>query len=77
VNSTILEDGRPVRGLTNQAHCQNFAWVGQEGVTDIVAYEEPGECAAVPWFRIYAGEEIVSRVAARHVAVHYVTKEAF
>ncbi len=40
-------------------------------VTKIMPYGESGEYALVPWFAVFAGDEIVGRVPANQVAVYY------
>ena len=70
--SSILEDPREIRGLTNEAQGENFAWVGQDGVTRIVAYGEDGHMARVPYFAVYRnGDQPCSRISAGQVAVYY------
>ena len=46
--------------------------VGSSGVTAIVAYDEYGEFAMLPWVAVYRGDEIIVRVPAQQVSVHYV-----
>lgn len=41
--------------------------VGQNGVTEIVPYEESGEMAMVPWFKVYVGDGVKFRVNAAFV----------
>ena len=49
----------------------NDVWrVGFEGTTRIEAYGEPGEYGDKPWFKVWVGDEIVTRVNAS--AVGYV-----
>ena len=69
--TTILEDKRPIKGLTNERQGCNFAWVGQGGVTRIEAYGEPGHMAMLPWFAVWHDDHLAGRVSADHVAVVY------
>lgn len=67
----ITEDERPIVGLCNHQNHTDVAWVGTDGITEIVAYEENGEMAPVPWFAIKVGDEIVARCAAAGLSVIY------
>lgn len=45
------------------------AWAAQ--VTRIVAYDEYGQQAFVPWLAVFAGDQILVRIPADQVSVHY------
>ena len=56
-----------IRGLTNDIHACNIAWVGQDGVTRIEETEKPGQMAMVPWYRVYRGDDLFMEVNAAQV----------
>lgn len=68
----ILEDKRPIESIyfENSGDGESNK-VGVFGVTEIVAYPETGEMAHVPWIAVKIGDEVISRVAARHVSINY------
>ena len=55
----MLEDDREIAALDYEEGPGPV--VGQCGVTAIIAYGEPGDCAYVPWFAVYRGEHITER----------------
>ena len=48
---------------------------GKNGITKIVQYFENGQMAAVPWFAIYKGENIITRMDAVNCIVVYKESE--
>ena len=68
--TTILGDGRTITAIFWPDDTMHR--VGEFGVTEIKAYGEPGHYALVPWFAVYKGDALVSRVPADQVAVWYV-----
>jgi len=40
---------------------------GKAGITDIIAYDENGELAPVPWIAVYKGDFLFARMPARQV----------
>ena len=67
----IVYDERPVSALYFEGEGAGRIKVGESGVTAIVAYEEFGEMAGVPWFAIYKGDKIKERWPARMCGVVY------
>lgn len=45
--------------------------LGENGVTDIVAYGEVGPYTIVPWIAIYEEDELSVRVPASHLTIQY------
>ena len=71
---TIREDDRPILELVFPGVEGAIYRVGTFGLTRIVAYAENGQGASVPWFALYQGEALQTRVNAAHVeSVHYTT----
>ena len=75
--TTILEDPRPITALMYAYHMSYFAKVEEGGHTKIEAYREFGEEPPDLWLRVYVGDKVVSRIAARHVEIHYAHSPAF
>lgn len=67
----IAEDQRPIQGISNDAQCQDVAWVGVAGVTEIIAYQEPGQMGYVAFYAVMKGKHLAMRVPAAHVSVRY------
>jgi len=67
---TIVEDERPITSVFCGPSGNNFT-VGTENITAIIAYNECGEYAHVPWVAIYRGEEIAYRYPAHQLAIGY------
>lgn len=74
---TIAEDKRPIAGLSNDNAGADVAWVGQNGVTEIVPYQESGEYAKVAFFAVKKGDFIFRRVPALQVTVTYQEPQPF
>ena len=67
----IIDDERPIKGISlNNKHGGNFH-VGQLGVTKIVPYGENGMGAHITWIAVYAGEEITARIAPNTASIYY------
>ena len=62
----IYDDPREIESIAGQIGC----WSTADG-SRIVAYREHGQGDYVPYYAVYRGDEIVSRVPASFVAVHY------
>lgn len=74
MTSRMMEDGRTIHGITNEALGQDIVFIGRGGVTRIECYEEPGQGACVPWFAVWKGQEISRRISSvGPIGVHYVT----
>jgi hypothetical protein len=58
----ILGDDRTIKSVHFQRG-KGYT-VGENGVTEIVAYGEPGQMAKVPFIAVYKGSEIATRVPA-------------
>lgn len=64
--------GLRIKGLTCDVAQTNFAWVGQDGVTEIRYSQEPGEHSRVPWFSVWKGDIMSAMVNGSHVScIHY------
>lgn len=68
----IYDDPRPIESISGQIGCWSTA-----GGLRIVAYKEHGEMAYVPYYAVYRGDEIIARVPASFVAVHYQAEASF
>ena len=64
----LSKDDRPIRDIFNDYAAR---FVGQDGITKIVAYDEHGEMDWVPWFAIFKGDEIYERIPAKAWGVTY------
>jgi hypothetical protein len=73
----ITKDERTISGLVIDDNQRAYDWnptVGNNGITKIVAYDEAGEMAYVPWFAIYADDNLVRRVNGKYVVEISYTK---
>ena len=70
MTTTILDDKREIFSLTFE-NDEYYSVIGN--ITKIVAYGEPAQYCNVPWFAIYEGDEIKTRVPAGQVSVVYKT----
>lgn len=57
---SVMDDDREIDSLLIDG--KGWQGVGSDGITKIVCYGERGEMSLVPWFAIYKGDGIVSRV---------------
>jgi len=68
----LMKDDRPIQAIYWPQE-DNPGWrVGESGVTAIVPYEEYGENCMLAWIAVFRGDEIIVRVPAQQVSVHYV-----
>ena len=65
---------RPIAMIGVEHEFGFYARVGSKGVTKIIAYDEAGEMAPVPWLAVYKGDKLWNRIAARHVRIEYDTE---
>ncbi len=70
-HTTLSSDSRPIRRVFF-VNGSNGYEVDGIGVTKIEAYDEHGEQAFVPWVAVFCGDDIIIRIPARAVSVHYV-----
>lgn len=68
----IYDDPRAIESIAGQIGC----WSAASG-NRIVAYREHGQGDYVPYYAVYRGDEIVARVPASFVAVHYAVEQSF
>lgn len=66
----ILQDDREIAELWFPGAGAGFR-VGQEGVTRIVAYGEPGLHCELPYFAVWFGDHLNNRVPATTAVVVY------
>ena len=73
VVTRIALDRRTIRAVEDSPVTEGGeGWVvGQRGVTCILAYEEPGEGAMVPWFAIFKDRFLCCRCPAAGHSVLY------
>jgi hypothetical protein len=69
-HTELSRDARPIWSVFWPVEGAGFT-VGQGKCTRIEAYDENGELAHVPWVAVFFGDEIVARIPANQVAVHY------
>jgi len=72
--TTIVNDKREILQLACDIAQVDIASVGRNGVTKIVAYEEPGQMAMIPYLAIYKGNFLVERIPAYQVRIIYKEK---
>jgi hypothetical protein len=70
-NTVLSSDERPIKGIYFPAEGHAGWTVGHAGCTRIVAYDENGSMAHVPWLAVFVGDQISTRVPAEQVSVHY------
>ena len=64
--TTLLKDDRDITGLT-LASGKEYS-LGYGGIERIEVYEEPGQSAYVPWFKVHSfGGIVLARVNSAHV----------
>lgn len=72
----IHMDPRPIAAIWHAGEDAG-GWTTSQSVAaqfrcdKIVAYGENGQMATVPFYAVYRGEEIIARVPAQMVEVHY------
>lgn len=68
----LTEDKREIRAIVSPdlTHPESI-YVGWNGVTKIVAYDEYGLCSYTPWLAVYKGDYVWMRVAAQGWAIYY------
>ncbi len=64
----IIDDAREIKLLVWADPDQPCYQVGAAGVTSIRPYTEKGQVQEVPWFVVYMGDQIISRVNAAAIA---------
>jgi hypothetical protein len=64
----LTNDTRPICQITINADYQNAHTLGRYGVTKITTVDENGEMAHVPWFEVWKGDALYSRVNAKYVS---------
>jgi len=67
-NTPLSRDERRIRGVCNDYVCR---WVGHNGITKIVAYDDFGQMSHVPWYAIFKNDEIIERIPAVTWGVQY------
>jgi hypothetical protein len=64
----MIEDKRKIRAISKE-------WwsiaVGQDGITEIIVYQEPGQIEMVNWFAIYKGNFLFQRADANEYTIEY------
>lgn len=70
----LSKDARPIAGIF---HGPAHRYVGTDGVTKIVAYDEHGQYGWVPWYAVYQGDEIFERIPATEWGVQYKQENPF
>ena len=65
----IFEDEREIKGIYSDEGREG--WTVGKTVTKIIPYQENGEMAPITWLAVYKNENIIVRIAARGVQIHY------
>lgn len=74
-SSVLATDPRPIlEAWTFGGHGGGWV-VGQAGTTKIEAYDDLGSESFVPWIAVYAGDQVVVRIVAHQVEIHYERKQ--
>ena len=64
----LSKDTRTIVSIVPNGDCQSAMTVGRWGITRISVVDETGEMAYVPWFEIWKGDALYSRVNSRYVS---------
>lgn len=67
-NTSLSRDERTIQSAIGE---RGRFILGELGVTKIIAYDENGEMAHVPWLAIFKGETIAARCSARDMTISY------
>ena len=67
----LSKDARPIESVHWASEYAEHFRVGRGGCTRIVAYDESGSMANVPWLAVCFGDEIRARIPAEQVSVFY------
>lgn len=70
IATMLVQDGSQGRDIKKIWFPDNsILFVGPGGIDAIVAYEEAGQCADVPWLAVYKLGRLIKRVNPTHVAI--------
>lgn len=70
-HTVLSSDERPIKAIYWPGENEPGWIVGESGCTRIVAYDENGSMANVPWLAVFVGDHLRMRVPADQVSVHY------
>ena len=70
-HTELSRDQRPINAIYWAAEGADWFEVGRNNITAIRAYDENGQMSHIPWLAVYRGDEIVVRVPAEQVSIHY------
>jgi len=73
---TMFNDPREVVAIDDTAAAINHYRVGVQEVTKLVVYKEYSQLDFIPYIAVYMGEEIVTRLPAIGMTIHYKRAEA-
>lgn len=73
----IYDDPREIEAIFFFGDYGGGHEVGQEGVTEIVAYKEMGQGSYVAFYAVKKGDQIAVRLPAHLVSVHYKMPDTF
>ncbi len=83
-SSQIVNDRRPILTVHVYPFEDGIDWFTSATIPEsdspcfgcaIIAYEEPGQMAMVPWIKVLQGDEIRLRVAAAYCRIVYAAPE--
>lgn len=69
-NTELSKDPRPIRQINVAGDMQAWFVSHPPGIR-IEAYDENGSMAAVPWIAVFRGDDIIARIPAQQVSIHY------
>jgi len=72
-NTELSRDERPIETIDFGPDNEDalFFKVGEQKITEIIAYDESGHMSNIPWIAVLKGEHIHLRTPADKVAVTY------
>lgn len=71
-HTVLSQDDRPIRAVRYISE-PDGSWheIGRSGIDRIAAYDEKGDLDWAPWIAVFSPTEIIVRIPAWAVAVHY------
>lgn len=69
--TVLSRDKRPIQSIFWPVEGAEGFTVGSNGIEKIVAYDEQGDQSFVPWLAVFVDGQVLARVPAAHVSVHY------
>lgn len=67
----LTQDDTPIEAIYWPGEGAGGHKVGELGITNIIAYDENGDMAYVPWLAVFRNDKLIMRCPAKQVSVHY------